>query len=137
MKKYLRVIDANFNRSREGLRVVEDIARFVLDDTALTKSLKKIRHALARSVSNPQALIASRESESDVGRGFSKLESYRKDLRELTLFNFRRVGESLRVLEEISKVSSKKEAMAYKRFRFNVYVLEKKVIGKIEKLGRN
>ena len=45
-KGILRVIDANFNRCKEGLRVVEDIFRFILKQDSLRKILRKLRHCL-------------------------------------------------------------------------------------------
>jgi thiamine-phosphate pyrophosphorylase len=41
-----RLIDANLNRAREGLRVLEDLARFELDDAALSERAKQIRHGI-------------------------------------------------------------------------------------------
>ena len=39
-----RVIDANANRAREALRVMEDLARFILDDAALTERTKAMTY---------------------------------------------------------------------------------------------
>ena len=44
----LRIIDANINRAGEGLRFLEEIARFVLDDAALSQQLKNMRHETLR-----------------------------------------------------------------------------------------
>ncbi len=44
-----RILDASANRAREGLRVVEDYVRFVLDDPGLTRRLKEVRHRLAQA----------------------------------------------------------------------------------------
>ncbi len=46
----LRIIDVNLNRAREALRVVEDYARFVLDDADAAAAVKSCRHDL-RSIS--------------------------------------------------------------------------------------
>ncbi len=56
MNGVLRILDANLNRAREALRVVEDYARFVLNDDALCGELKQLRHdlvAATRSCRNP------------------------------------------------------------------------------------
>ena len=55
----LRIIDANFNRSREALRVMEEYARFVLDDGVATGQLKSLRHELTATVHDmaPQAQL--------------------------------------------------------------------------------
>ena len=47
----LRILDANFNRAREALRVVEDYARFHLNDDSLSGELKQLRHDLATATS--------------------------------------------------------------------------------------
>ncbi|MBC22660.1 MAG: thiamine phosphate synthase, partial [Phycisphaerae bacterium] len=44
MQPLMRVIDANANRAREGLRVLEDAARFCLEDVQLTTQAKTLRH---------------------------------------------------------------------------------------------
>ncbi|MFQ5925353.1 MAG: thiamine phosphate synthase, partial [Dehalococcoidia bacterium] len=43
----LRLIDANLNRISEGLRLLEDVARFLVNDAALSEQLKSLRHELA------------------------------------------------------------------------------------------
>ena len=64
-----RVMDASANRAREGLRVVEDIARFVLDDSHLTGLLKQLRHDLATALKplDGGRFVAARDTTSDVG----------------------------------------------------------------------
>ncbi len=42
--KIYRVLDANINRAKEGLRTCEDTARFILNDETLAKKFKKLRH---------------------------------------------------------------------------------------------
>ena len=49
-EKILRVIDANFNRAREGLRVCEDVCRFFCDHKSLTVKYKLLRHELTQAV---------------------------------------------------------------------------------------
>ena len=65
----LRVIDAAANRAREGLRVIEDYVRFVLDDRHLTGFCKQLRHDLTDALSSDFAddLLAARETQADVG----------------------------------------------------------------------
>jgi thiamine-phosphate pyrophosphorylase len=69
----LRIIDAAANRAREGLRVMEDYARFALDDSHLTRRLKECRHQLREALSALPAdgLLRSRETEADVGTTIS------------------------------------------------------------------
>ena len=64
----LRMIDANLNRSSEGLRVLEDVARFLLNDAGLSQQLRAIRHNLAEETKSLSTkLLSQRDSEHDVG----------------------------------------------------------------------
>lgn len=124
-----RILDANFNRASEGLRVIEEIARFVLEDVELVGRLKETRHKLnqmAKNLSLP--LLKFRESEKDVGADLTlDSESRREDLHSLLEANFRRSQEALRVLEEFAKLLDKETACSLKFLRFKVYSLEKEV----------
>jgi thiamine-phosphate pyrophosphorylase len=75
-KDIYRIIDANLNRSREGLRVCEEIARFVLKSPSLTRELKTIRHRIsdvARVRPVGQSVLSeSRDSDRDVGKWSAK-----------------------------------------------------------------
>ena len=128
--KFLRVIDANFNRAKEGLRVCEDICRFWLDDMALTKVAKSLRHRLTKIMIplGLKDLIAGRDVVGDVGRKSTRSESKRKRAVDIFYANCQRVKESLRVLEEFTKLKSVKTALAIKAMRYEVYTLEKKVL---------
>jgi len=132
-KELLRIIDANLNRSREGLRVCEEITRFVLEDKKLTEGLKKVRHRVSRSIGKfptiSKNLLQSRESTSDVGRQIPN-KSKRKSYKDLFFANIQRVKESLRVLEEFSKITDRTLSNNFARLRFKVYELEKKAIAR-------
>ena len=65
--KVLRMIDANVNRTTEGLRVAEDIVRFVLDDEKLTSRLKHIRHELSLNVRRVPPIECRFRREADGG----------------------------------------------------------------------
>lgn len=129
--RLLRMLDANANRAREGARVLEDLARFVLDDAALGKRLRAVRHdldAALASAAAPGLLLAARDSSADVGR-----EDYRgagatgarRDLRDLATANARRLEEALRVLEEGLRTLGAGPASArVQAARFSVYRLE-------------
>ena len=45
-EKIGRLIDANLNRLKEGIRVIEDINRYIYDDAALSSILKQLRYKL-------------------------------------------------------------------------------------------
>ncbi len=127
-----RVLDANINRAREGLRVLEDVARFILNHSALTLTIRRSRHRLDTAVreSYPQ-LIAARDTGSDEGRGFN--EGKRKDLSGLIIANFKRVEEAMRVLEEFSKLFSERAGKKFKKIRFEIYAAEKEFSKQKEK----
>lgn len=130
-KNILRIIDANLNRSKEGLRVVEDFARFVLSDDKISSDIKKQRHLIDRIARTvyPQ-LVSSRDSESDIFR--EKKESGKKDKFAVVVSNIKRVEESLRVLEEFSKIISASAGSKFKKIRFKIYDIEKEIVKKIK-----
>jgi thiamine-phosphate pyrophosphorylase len=123
----LRVLDANANRCAEGLRVVEEIARFSMEDGALTGRLKDARHRVRRSVA---ALagggLAHRDSAGDVGSGSATAsELARGSLSGVARANFARAEEALRVLEEFGKLIDEDGSRAFKSLRFELYTIER------------
>jgi thiamine-phosphate pyrophosphorylase len=127
-----RIIDANINRTKEGLRVCEEITRFILDNRNLTLGFKRIRHRLdtiVRRLPKTPALIKERESLTDVGRTVYINELKRKDYQDVFFANIQRVKESVRVLEEFSKLINKNIALGFKRIRYRIYEIEKKTAG--------
>jgi thiamine-phosphate pyrophosphorylase len=132
-----RIIDANLNRVKEGFRVCEEITRFILDDHKFTAALKKYRHeidGIAKSIFPTHALLKERQVISDVGRKNSSAELKRADLKDIFRANIQRVKESLRVLEEFSKLKDKEAALRFKQLRYKVYEIEKKSFKKISAL---
>lgn len=120
----LRLLDANLNRAREGLRVLEDTARFLWADPRLMAILRSARHGLDRATRAAYpALIQSRDSAGDPGRCLA--ETKRRTPRGLVAANFRRAEEALRVLEEYGKVLSPRAAGRFKKLRFELYTAEK------------
>lgn len=119
---FLRIIDANLNRLREGIRVVEDIFRYVYNDKELSTKLKDLRH-LAR-VENFYEILESRDVQNDVLRESIKSEQNREDLNSILIANFKRAQESSRVLEELTKISSIKDSENFKYIRYELYILE-------------
>jgi len=129
----LRIIDANANRLGEGLRLLEDIARFLLDDAHLSQQFREIRHDLAQNISPLSIkLLTKRNSEQDIG---VNTEAARwQDLSTLASANAKRIEESLRVMEELAKLpklSQQLDSSKFKRARFAVYTLEQKLLSKI------
>ena len=121
-ENYLRLIDANLNRLREGIRVVEDIFRYVYNDKQTASALKELRH-LSR-LENYIELLETRDVKNDVLRSSIKSEQNRSDLYSILIANFKRAQESSRVLEEFIKLTSIKDSENFKYIRYELYNLE-------------
>jgi thiamine-phosphate pyrophosphorylase len=132
-------VDANFNRSREGLRVCEEITRFMMNSPALTKELKALRHGISNIIrSSPETAkecIESRNSSADCGRvpDFG-IEVSRMEASDVFSANIERVKESIRVLEEFFKLIDTGLSAKLTRLRFRTYAIEKKVIKRLPAL---
>jgi len=133
-----RVIDANLNRVKEGLRVCEEITRFILDSRALTAQLKSVRHSIdcvGLNLAENCCRLKQRDSENDVGRKNSRDELIRRSFQDIFAANIQRVKESIRVLEEFAKLSDVKSALIFKNLRYKIYEIEKKAFSKIAALS--
>jgi hypothetical protein len=141
-----RIIDANANRLKEGLRVCEEVCRFILDDNRLTRGLKNIRHesdALLDALAGKSFCIAGRDSIHDTGRFIhTSRELRRTGVSDVFCANIQRVKESIRVLEEFSKIQNRKCARAprasrvslgFKDLRYRVYEIEKQAVNRLGK----
>jgi thiamine-phosphate pyrophosphorylase len=125
-KRFIRILDTNLNRCKEGLRVVEDTCRFILCDDILYKKIRKIRHLTSKYLSDKyEELLNARNSIKDSGR--KAKEQSRENLRNIVIANFKRAEESLRVLEEYSKIIDFDIALKYKALRYEVYTIEKRM----------
>ena len=118
-----RVIDANLNRLREGVRVVEDIARYSHNNTTLAIKLKSLRHQ--SKIHDLQSLLTSRDSINDVLRPTVESEMDRNNLESIIIANYKRAQESARVLEEMYKVVEPALSETFKNIRYELYSLEK------------
>jgi len=123
------MIDANYNRAKEGLRVVEDVVRFVKNNRKLMCRIKSIRHALTGAISAcvRESAIAARDSQRDCGRPSDQWEMQRSGIGDILYANMQRVKESLRVLEECMKLFDHKAVRALKESRYAMYELEKDI----------
>lgn len=138
-----RVLDANVNRTSEGLRVLEDLARFCYNDRLLSKRIKELRHSVRKNIAGlVPNLISSRDSVNDVGLKTSmEMDIDRKaSLLDLARANFKRVQEALRTVEESLKVLNENDlSKFYESCRFETYSIEKeyfKVLTFENKKGR-
>ncbi len=130
-----RIIDANLNRAGEGLHLLEELARMLLNDAALTQQLKTIRHEILRGdLAFNQTLIQSRDSESDVGFDIEVAEDKKRELPTMVVANARRVQEALRILEEMAKVpgtTPELDADKFKQARFALYTIEQELLSRL------
>ncbi len=121
-----RVCDANLNRLKEGIRVVEDIMRYRDNNRELSIKLKQLRHT-ARIDENLELLI-HRDSINDVLRPSTQSELKRSDIASIITANFKRAQESSRVLEELFKLHSNEYSEKIKHIRYELYDLEKTIM---------
>lgn len=142
-EKFARIVDANSNRVREAVRVIEDVLRFHIESPDLSARLKDERHEICAACDvvlkeNLEGLRA-RDVATDPGRdSMTESEASRADWKDILMSNFRRAEEGLRVLEEVSKLADPALSQRFKRSRFRVYDLEKACLLAVEDgLGRN
>jgi thiamine-phosphate pyrophosphorylase len=126
----LRILDAAANRAREGLRVVEDYTRFVLDDRRLTGLCKQLRHELTAALARlpERRRLTARDTQADIGTSLTTdSELRREDIGSVLAANFGRLQESLRSLEEFGKIVDVEMAAAFKQLRYRVYTIHRAV----------
>ncbi|MCH8966079.1 MAG: thiamine phosphate synthase [Planctomycetes bacterium] len=127
----LRIIDANLNRAREALRVMEEYARFGLNDAELSAALKEARHALVAGVPEAVArqLLAHRATETDVGREIRTDAEYaRSNAVQVVQAAAKRLAEALRSIEEYGKTVDTAFAVGMERLRYRAYELEQRLL---------
>ncbi|MBI3319532.1 MAG: hypothetical protein HYZ89_02975 [Candidatus Omnitrophica bacterium] len=139
--RLLRVLDANINRAREGLRVCEDVVRFCLSAPdakhergrrfrSHVQSLRVLRHALDAAVRGlpvkPLELARARDSRRDPGRRFAS--SSVESIERLLLINLQRAKEALRVLEESCRVVAPRSRSHFQHLRFRAYDVERHLL---------
>lgn len=128
-----RILDANLNRAREALRVMEDVARFALSDASLAADLKTTRHSLrgiAETAGSDAGFLAAwRDAPGDVGAPITTdAERTRATMRDIAIAAGKRAGEALRVIEECTKLDPESAAADdAKSLRYAVYELEKRM----------
>lgn len=125
----LRILDANLNRAREALRVLEDYARFALDDPQVSGSLKMLRHELAAATAcHAGHAVLFRDTPGDVGTELSTdAERQRTSLADVVIAAAKRFGEATRVIEELLKLEDAAGALAVERQRYRFYEIERQI----------
>jgi thiamine-phosphate pyrophosphorylase len=128
-----RILDANLNRAREGLRVIEEYLRFIREAPQGSWKLKQWRHTLREIVETlgSEKLLAARAAESDVGKDFTSPSNQCKtDPHAITAASFKRLEEALRVIEEYSASVNSSVNLQAGKMRFEVYQYEKELFAK-------
>lgn len=118
-----RLLDANLDRAREGLRVLEDWSRFALDRADLVTALKDLRQRLGRL--HHDRYKFERDTAGDTGAGLghpAQLE--RRAPAQVLAANAGRVQEALRVLEEFGRLEDPRLAAEAAAIRYRLYDLE-------------
>jgi thiamine-phosphate pyrophosphorylase len=127
----LRILDVNLNRAREALRVIEDHARFTLDDADLAATAKALRHALREIAQSAggDALLAARDIENDVGRdAHTDAELQRGSSEDVVRAALGRLSEAARSLGEYGKLVSRETALRAEAVRCAAYELEQRIL---------
>lgn len=133
-----RILDANLDRAREGLRIIEEWCRFGLNDIQSSAVCKDLRQELAHW--HRAEFRAARDTPGDLGTQLTHTrEEQRQTVTAVLQANFCRIQEALRVLEEYGKIDSPEMAAACKQMRYQVYGLESQLTGnhRHQKLGRS
>lgn len=125
----LRILDANLNRAREAMRVLEDYARFALNDGRTSAELKQLRHALTAATAAVVAdAILHRDTPADVGTAEkATAELSREDAAHVITAAGKRLGEALRTIEEYLKTTDPSNAAAVESVRYRFYNVEQRI----------
>lgn len=127
-----RIIDANLNRATEALRVIEEIARFYLDNEKIAQELKFSRHELSKVIDiNYNTLLKSRDTENDVGVNISN-PTEKSNMLDIYKANFKRLQQALRVLAEYGNVEGINISV-FEKVRYTSYTLEKNMFEELSK----
>lgn len=131
MKNLKRITDANLNRATEAARILEEIARFLLDDKELSEKLKNIRHKLNSAQDEDYTdFLNARDTENDVGVDIKNSDE-RIDIENIFKANIKRLQQSLRTLAEYS-CGNNKSKILFEKLRYESYILEKIMWDKLD-----
>jgi thiamine-phosphate pyrophosphorylase len=123
-----RILDANLDRAREGLRIIEEWCRFGLNDAQLSEVCKHLRQEVSKW-HTPQ-IRAARDTPGDPGTELTHpQEEERSSMTSVLQANFCRIQEALRVLEEYGKLHDANMGKVFKQMRYQVYTLESTLMG--------
>ncbi|MFK8111107.1 MAG: thiamine phosphate synthase [Rubripirellula sp.] len=119
-----RILDASANRAGEGLRTMEELSRFAIDDQELSAEFKSLRHRLTTALArlSRQTMLAARDTEGDVGTEIRESTEYqRTNFSAVVAAAATRTQQSLRVLEEYGKMIDPTMAGEVEQLRYRCY----------------
>ncbi len=133
MRHPIRLVDAAANRAIEAARVLEDLARFCVENSALTEGYKSLRHDIVCALAGLRSgwREANRDLLSDVGTTIEGAnESIRNGVADIAAANASRLTEALRSLEEGVKLVAQdhSSASAIQSLRYRAYELNAQVV---------
>jgi len=134
MRQVYRILDANFNRAREALRVAEDCGRFALNDPAITAMAKNLRSELAEifGAMPVEDFLTCRDTPGDIGTEISSpTEVKRGGLADVVTAACKRLTEALRTIEEYGKFVAPEMVLKTERMRYNGYTLEQRIMTRL------
>ena len=118
-----QIIDANLDRAREGLRVLEDWARFGLGENDFVVKIKNFRQILGKN--HLEVYKQSRNHIEDQSKGLTHQEQInRRTPEQIISSNSGRIQEALRVIEEFSRLHNHELSKIASEIRYAIYTLE-------------
>ena len=126
VRSVYRILDSSANRAGEGIRTVEEFARFILEDASATESCKRLRHDLAVTLSKfpRQDLLRSRDTPGDIGTEIRTRSEYRREsIAAVIAAATTRVQQALRTLEEYGKTIDPTSGPEFEQIRYRWYSL--------------
>lgn len=136
-----RVLDANLNRLREALRVIEEYYRFFKNDAEVAVTLKKSRHSVKQIEAGigRELLLKGRDTLTDCFADKNRPEELeRKTETDILIASCKRAQEAARVIEEYTKITAHPEfSEKAKTIRFSLYNVEKLLLGSCSKCRKS
>ena len=121
--RVFQIIDANLDRAREGLRVLEDWARFGLGASNYVTRIKNFRQVLGKN--HLEIYKQTRNYVEDKSKGLTHQEQFnRKTPQQIISSNAGRVQEALRVIEEFTRLNNHNLSKIASEIRYEIYNLE-------------
>ena len=118
-----QIIDANLDRAREGLRVLEDWARFGLGKEKYVEKIKNFRQILGKN--HLEVYKQSRNHIKDKCKGLTHQEQFNRiTCEQIISSNSARVQEALRVIEEFSRLQNHELSKIASEIRYEIYNIE-------------